>query len=85
MTSWCDKTGIDCKLEHADSRLLLDEYVADDYEMLHLRHWGTPPAAICKSKIGKNSGLPSLLRRLLLRLLPRAPRFYQLLALLYNC
>ena len=21
--------------------------------MLHLRHWGTPPAAICKSKIGK--------------------------------
>ena len=21
--------------------------------MLHLRHWGTPPAAICNSKIGK--------------------------------
>ena len=37
-----------------------------------------PPFAIPNLE---KSGLPSLLRRLLLRLLPRAPRFNQLLAL----
>ena len=66
------------------------DFSADDYEMLHLaiiplRVTGArrqPPFAIPKLE---NSGLPSLLRRLLLRLLPRAPRFYQLLALLFSC
>ena len=57
----------------------------DDYAIIPLRVTGArrqPPFAIPKLE---NSGLPSLLRRLLLRLLPRAPRFYQLLALLFSC